>query len=63
MNKSKCCTKCFRCIGKYEWKMTGGLCADCYFNQFHSEEKEYRIKRDEIIRDYYRNEFDKEINK
>ena len=59
----KTCCKCFKCVTDFEYRTFNGLCDLCYYDQYHTKEKDYSIKSDEIIRDYYRNEFDKEINK
>ena len=63
MNFTRTCVDCGVCLYEHEYDLLDGMCGSCYNKYFEMAIGNGCKKSDEIIRDYYRNEFDKEINK
>ena len=63
MSFSRACVECGLCLDEHEWELLDGMCPKCYNKYFERAIGNGCKKSDEILRDYYRSEFDKEINK
>ena len=63
MNFTKTCVKCGLCLYEHEWELLDGMCGSCYNKYFKTAIGNGCKKSDEILRDYYRSEFEREINK
>ena len=63
MNYSRACVECGLCVCEHEWELLDGMCPKCYNKYFEMAISNGCKKSDEILRDYYRNEFEREINK
>ena len=63
MSYSRTCGECGLCLYEHEWELLDGMCPKCYNKYFEAAIGNGCKKSDEILRGYYRNEFDKEINK
>ena len=63
MSFSRACVECGLCLYEHEWELLDGMCPKCYNEYFKLTIAKGCKKSDEIIREYYRKKFDKEINK
>ena len=63
MSFSRKCVECGLGLYEHEWDLLDGMCPKCYNKYFEIAICNGCKKSDEIIRDYYRNEFEIEINK
>lgn len=63
MNFSKTCVECGLYLREHEWELLDGMCGSCYNKYFEIAIGNGCKKSDEILRDYYRNEFEREVNK
>ena len=63
MSFSRTCVECGLCLCEHECDLLDGMCPKCYNEYFKVAIGNGCKKSDEILRDYYRNEFEKEINK
>lgn len=63
MNFTKTCVDCGLCLYEHECELLGGLCPKCYNKYFKIAIGNGCKNSDEILRDYYRNEFEREISK
>ena len=63
MNFSRTCVECGICLYEHEWELLDGMCGSCYNKYFKIALGNSCKKSDEILRVYYRNEFEREINK
>ena len=63
MNFSRTCDVCGICVCEHEWELLYGMCGSCYNKYFEVAIGNGCKKSDEILRDYYRSEFEREINK
>ena len=59
MDFSRTCDKCGLCLYEHEWELLYGMCPECYNEYFKTAIGNGCKKGDEILRDYYRNEFER----
>ena len=63
MDFTRTCVEWGLCLYEHEWELLNGMCGSCYNKYFKITRGNGCKNSDEIIRDYYRNEFEREINK
>ena len=60
MNYSRTCCECGLCVCEHEWELLDGMCVSCYNKYFEMAIGNGCKNGDEILRDYYRSEFEEE---
>ena len=63
MDYSRTCVECGLCLYEHECELLDGMCPKCYNKYFKIAIGNGCKNSGEIIRDYYRSEFEREINK